>query len=374
MLKALRENPIARRAAEALRGFDVYFVGGFVRDALLGKSCLDIDLVLVPWGSDPGRELRDAIFTLAGAFGVKPKRSQFLTGKLVLEEGEIDIALARKEEYPEPGSLPIVRPARSLEEDLRRRDFTANAIAMSLGGELVDPLRGAEDVKARVLRVIHRGSFRDDPTRALRAIRYRHQLGFSYSEETEKEFALAKKFMARVSFERIKHELARSSARPERARIWLEMAERNLVGERMPEREALFALSERARLSPDSWVLFYALVSESIPAGLTRAERKLLSCIIRNARREFSGLAEAHEELRAAPEEALIALGALNPLLEDYRKRRPSSRPLTSAEEMKAMGFSGEKLGKAILALEKERIEERIKTPAEEREFLKNLF
>lgn len=374
MLKALADNPLVPRAAEALSGFEAYLVGGFVRDALLGRPCLDVDLVLVPRGRDPIQDLKKAIASLSEAFGVKPTRSQFLTGKLVLEQGEIDIALARKEEYHEPGSLPVVRPTQSLEEDLRRRDFTANAIAMSLSGEIVDPLGGTSDVRARVLRVIYRGSFRDDPTRAIRAIRYRHQLGFSYSDETEEEFALARRYIARVSFERIKHELARSSERPERASIWLEMAERSLVGERVPNREAFFLLSERAKLGPDSWVLFYGLVSESIPSGLTRAERKTLSWIIRNAGREFAGLGEAHEALRTAPEEALLALGALNPLVEDYRRRRCGAKPLTSTEEMVAMGFSGKELGRAILALEKERIEARIKTRAEEREFLEKLF
>jgi len=374
MLDVLEKNPLASRAAKALKGLEFYVVGGFVRDALLRIPCLDIDLVLVPGTRNPCGELRDAMARLAKACGVKATRSQFYTGKITVGQGEIDIALARKEDYPEPGSLPVVRPATSIAEDLKRRDFTANAIAMTMKGELVDPLGGARDVKARLLRVIHRGSFRDDPTRALRAIRYGHQLGFSYSDDIEEEFTLARKYMPRVSFERIKHELARSSERPERADIWLEMAERGLVGERMPDRGVLQKLSERAGFSPDSWAIFYGLVSCNIPPGLSRAERKILSCIRGNAGREFRSLGEAHEALRTAPEEALLAIGVLNPLVEDYRRKRPLAKPLTSAEAMKAMGFSGKDLGRAILALEKERIEARIKTRKEEAGFLRSLL
>ncbi|MGB9590309.1 MAG: hypothetical protein ACPL68_05425, partial [Candidatus Hydrothermia bacterium] len=276
--------------------------------------------------------------------------------------------------YPEPGSLPVVRPANSLEEDLHRRDFTANAVAMSARGELIDPLGGIRDIGERILRVIYRGSLRDDPTRALRAIRYKHQLGFSYSPETEEEFALARRHMAAVSFERIKHELSRSSERPERASIWAEMVENGLVGERVPNRGVLEKLSESVELSRESWVMFYGLVSGSIPSGLTRAERKILVAILRNADRKFRGLGEAHEALRTAPEEALIAIGVLNPLIDDYRRKKHLARPLINTEEMKAMGFTGANLGRAILALERARLNGRIKTRAEEYEFLRGLI
>ncbi|MGB9590310.1 MAG: hypothetical protein ACPL68_05430, partial [Candidatus Hydrothermia bacterium] len=95
MLKALENNPIAMRALDALVGSEVYLVGGIVRDALLGRPCLDVDLVLVPGTSEPDRELRNAMNRLARALGIRPTRSQFLTGKFLLDEGEIDIALAR---------------------------------------------------------------------------------------------------------------------------------------------------------------------------------------------------------------------------------------------------------------------------------------
>ncbi|MEO0180219.1 MAG: hypothetical protein ABIM74_04895 [candidate division WOR-3 bacterium] len=372
MLREIEDNPLVRALSEALSGLDVYLVGGVVRDALLGKPCLDVDAVLVPKADPPG-EFKRALSLLEKRFGIRGIKSQFFTGKFSLGEGEVDLALARTEEYPEPGSLPAVRPAFSLEEDLRRRDFTVNAIALSMSGQMIDPLGGEDDLRARVLRVIYRGSFKDDPTRALRAIRYRYQLGFSYARETEEEFALARKHMASVSFERIKHELERSSERPERMKIWPEMVQRGLLRGKIPSIGVLEALSERVGFTADSWVMFYGLISEDIPVGLTRKERGILSHIIANKLKEFSCLSEAHEALRKAPDEAILVLGVLNPLLEDYRKMRPVAKPLIKAEEMEEMGFVGAKLGRAILELEKARLEGKLKTRAEEADFLRGL-
>src|SRR6185295_11039543 len=91
------------------------------------------------------------------------------------------------ETYPEPGALPQVAPATGVEADLARRDFTVNAIAVAVGGEeVVDPHGGIADVGALLLRVLHPGSFADDPTRAIRAARYAARLGFQLESETER--------------------------------------------------------------------------------------------------------------------------------------------------------------------------------------------
>src|SRR5207344_3437587 len=103
------------------------------------------------------------------------------------EGGEIDVATARTETYPEPGALPEVRAA-TLEEDLARRDFTINAIAASLRredfGRLVDPHQGRADLAGKTIRILHDRSFEDDPTRIFRAIRYENRLGFRMDPET----------------------------------------------------------------------------------------------------------------------------------------------------------------------------------------------
>jgi tRNA nucleotidyltransferase (CCA-adding enzyme) len=156
----------------------VYLVGGAVRDLLLGRGRADIDLAVE---GDPA--------VLATALGAEPlaAHERFGTLKVRLDGEEIDIAGARREAYPKPGALPIVTLGAPIRTDLARRDFTVNAMAVPLGEpmELIDPYDGQADLQRGVLRVIHDGSFVDDPTRAIRAARYAARFGFGLERETE---------------------------------------------------------------------------------------------------------------------------------------------------------------------------------------------
>jgi tRNA nucleotidyltransferase (CCA-adding enzyme) len=125
----------------------------------------------------------------------------------------VDLAGTRRETYRHPGALPDVTPA-TLEEDLARRDFTVNAMAWELavggkGGTLHDPLGGRKDLRRRQLRALHAGSFRDDPTRAFRAVRYANRLAFRVEPRTRKWIAGAIRSGAfrRVSGDRLRREL-----------------------------------------------------------------------------------------------------------------------------------------------------------------------
>lgn len=156
-----------------------FLVGGPVRDLLLGRNAFDIDLTLEEGSSTLARALAKRLNGRVRSF------PQFLTYKVTASEfPEIDIATARKERYRAPGSLPAVAPGR-LKDDLMRRDFSINAIAMDLRDEsLHDPADGARDLKKRLIRVLHDKSFIDDPTRIFRAIRLASRLGFSIQQET----------------------------------------------------------------------------------------------------------------------------------------------------------------------------------------------
>ncbi len=155
----------------------VYLVGGAVRDLLLGRGRADIDIVVEGDAA--------ALASRLGADVVSHER--FATAKVSLDGHEVDIATARTESYPHPGSLPVVEPAAQIEADLARRDFTINAMAIPLGGEadLIDPHGGQADLAAGLLRALHPLSFVDDPTRALRAARYAARFGFGLEPETE---------------------------------------------------------------------------------------------------------------------------------------------------------------------------------------------
>jgi tRNA nucleotidyltransferase (CCA-adding enzyme) len=155
----------------------VYLVGGAVRDLLLGRGRADIDLVVE---GDPA--------ALARALAVEPlaAHSRFGTLKVDLDGQEVDIAAARRESYVRPGALPTVESGAPIRTDLARRDFTVNAMAVALAEprELIDPYDGQADLEAGLLRVIHAGSFLDDPTRAIRAARYAARFGFGIEPGT----------------------------------------------------------------------------------------------------------------------------------------------------------------------------------------------
>jgi tRNA nucleotidyltransferase (CCA-adding enzyme) len=178
-----------------------YLVGGAVRDLLLGIQGSDLDVAIE---GDPE--------VLGGLTGFQLEREGlFLTGRLKAGDLRVDVAQARAETYPTPGALPEVRPA-TIAEDLARRDFTINAMAYPLTGdaELIDPHGGLADLQSGVLRVLHEGSFIDDPTRALRGARYAARFGLELEPETERLLRAAD--LDTVSQERVENELARTAA------------------------------------------------------------------------------------------------------------------------------------------------------------------
>jgi tRNA nucleotidyltransferase (CCA-adding enzyme) len=157
-----------------------FLVGGPVRDIILGRPAVDIDLTLETGGSTLARAIAKRVEGRVRSF------PQFLTYK-VTSSGypEIDIATARKERYRKPGALPAVTAGR-LKDDLLRRDFSINAIALDLmSGAMHDPARGERDLDDRVVRVLHDRSFIDDPTRIFRAARLAARLGFTIEPHTE---------------------------------------------------------------------------------------------------------------------------------------------------------------------------------------------
>ena len=181
-----------------------YLVGGPVRDLLLGRHAVDVDLTLEEGGSTLARALAKRVDGRVRSF------PQFLTYKVTAQGlPEIDIATARKERYRQPGALPAVTAGR-LKDDLLRRDFTINAVALGLlDGKIHDPAHGARDIRDRVLRVLHERSFLDDPTRIFRAIRLATRLGFAIDPDTAKWMreAIGVNALTTVSRERIWREL-----------------------------------------------------------------------------------------------------------------------------------------------------------------------
>lgn len=187
--------------------YAVFLVGGTVRDLILGVKNLDLDIVVEGDAIRLGEKLSEEI---GGELVV---HRQFGTCALVTKKAlKIDLATARMETYKKPGALPDVRPS-SLEDDLARRDFTINAMAMSINknnfGRLIDPFGGRRDLARGAIKVLHNGSFIDDPTRIFRAARFESRPGFSIEARTLRlaKTAIRKGMLAKLSKYRIRKEL-----------------------------------------------------------------------------------------------------------------------------------------------------------------------
>ena len=199
----------------------IYLVGGPVRDLLLDTPTLDLDLTVE--GDAPTLASRGA--TITGDRIVR--HPAFRTATLRGKGYSLDLAMARTETYRHPGALPRVRPA-SVREDLRRRDFTINAMALGLGakerGELLDPCGGRADLEAGLLRALHETSFADDATRILRAARYETRLGFRLEERTLSWLRRDIGYLDSIGGARLRQEISRifHEATPERALLRLQ--------------------------------------------------------------------------------------------------------------------------------------------------------
>ena len=186
------------------QGQSLYLVGGVVRDLLLGQTNLDLDLVLEGNAIDLAQRLAEIN---RGKIITHPR---FGTAKLRWNKWSIDLATARSETYIKPGALPSVEPS-SIDNDLFRRDFTINTMAIYLNpshyGELIDRYGGIDDLEHKLIRILHEKSFTDDATRIWRGLRYEQRLNFQLEPTTLKLLKRDIPMLDTISGDRIRHEL-----------------------------------------------------------------------------------------------------------------------------------------------------------------------
>jgi tRNA nucleotidyltransferase (CCA-adding enzyme) len=265
------------RLREAASGLPAYLVGGAVRDLLLGRPRADIDVAVEGDVDELSRRLGGDVRTHA----------RFATATVRLDGLEVDLAATRSETYARPGALPEVRPA-SLSDDLARRDFTINAMAVALSSDprLIDPHGGVGDLERGELRILHPRSFADDPTRALRAARYVARYSFALEPETERLLRHAD--LSTVSGDRVEAELRKLAAEPEARRGFERLAEWGLF--ELPEGAGDLVDAAAAVVAGEPW------------ASVARREEVVLAAALGR------GVEDARELARATPRRASAAV------------------------------------------------------------------
>lgn len=371
-------------------GFPVYLVGGFVRDALLTRPINDFDVVVEGDATKLGRALVKQYGGRVTVHAAFKTATWFLPAAFNFQPSTLDLISARSETYAYPAALPTVTLG-TLADDLRRRDFTINAMAVRLDGEhfgeLIDPLGGCADLERGLVRVLHPRSFVDDPTRLFRLVRYAERYGFRFEPETESLIPAALPFVDKLSPERLRHELdlifEEEDAVPMMEKLWA-LGIVQAVRPTLPSDEttrARFAATRPVFHNPvrpvppevpqtrdRRWMVW--LLDES-PAQVRALSNRLhftaeLTRKITAAaavKRDLPSLARARpsecvKRLDGLPEEAALVVmfcaprGKSRSNLEMYVTKWKSVMPITDGETLKRMGVPfGPRIGEILWRL-----------------------
>lgn len=399
----------------ASNGWRLYIVGGGVRDLLLGRITVDLDLVVEGDAVTLAQRLADM------KQGKVVGHSRFGTATLRWDDRRIDLATARTETYTHPGALPTVRPG-SLKDDLFRRDFTINAMAIELSpgrwGQLSDLYGGRDDLKRRLIRILHENSFVDDATRIWRAIRYEQRLDFKIEADTLGLLKRDLSYLDTISGDRIRHELelALKEEYPEKALRragelgvlsklhpglkgdgWLEKkfeaARQASAPERLSAldplaREILAEMTGRQESAPSVGIYFalltYRLTNRAVEEliGYLRPGRELTKMLRDMAAIKGSLRALAQPKLRPSRIHSLLgnfspaAIAALSgatdsePVrghIQSYLSRLRYVRPALTGEELKRLGIpAGPQIRMVLRKLLEARLDGKVKSREEE--------
>ena len=384
-------NEISTQAGRL--GQKVYLVGGVVRDLLLGYPNFDLDLVV----EGDAVKLAQQVTETGQARLLAHKR--FGTAKLRFDDFTLDLATARKETYARPGALPVVTPG-TLIDDLIRRDFSINAMAISLStndyGELVDPHQGRTDLKHRLIRILHSKSFTDDATRILRGVRYEQRFGFEFEAQTADLLKRDVPMLDTISGDRIRHELE----------LILKEQRPELAIKRLGELSVLARIS--SSLKGDGWIaekfdkarrlkkptqlpslyfclLVYAfhetdieqlLVRLNIPAKLSRAMRDTLRLKMMLPLLDKPSLKPSRIYYLLTEYEPLAiqanAIATKSPIirrsLQLFLTKLRYVRTALDGEDLRELGVSpGPEMGRVLRMLHKAKLDGEVRTRADER-------
>ncbi|MBC9783092.1 CBS domain-containing protein [Heliobacterium chlorum] len=395
-------------------GIQIYVVGGFVRDLLLGVSNLDIDLVI------EGDGIRFATTLARFLKGRLRVHEKFGTANIRFGDQKIDVATARREFYQYPAALPQVE-ASDLRQDLYRRDFTVNALALCLNsdrfGELVDFFMGRKDLEQGLIRVLYNLSFVEDPTRILRAIRFEQRYRFSIEPQTlgfARE-AIARHMIREVSYERMFDELILILSEENPAPALRRMTELGIWEYLLPGLEwtawlevemaaippLLKSLAAQDLPSPkERWIVFFFALNRRLSADgvrfvvehypLKASMRELLLRIHQSGSstsqelqawlRGNCSLSNLESILQGWSWESLLALRAGYSVEETLRLAEAwqtirQSKPLLNGNDLKAMGIPpGPKYAQILTRLREASLDGRLPDREAEKAFVQKLL
>lgn len=321
-----------------LKDKNLYYIGGAVRDEILGLPSFDIDLTYNGDAIEFAKNIADA--------EIVQINEQFGTVRIKLGDEEIDIASTRSETYPQKGHLPVVNKIGcSLKEDVMRRDFTINAMAKStITGEIIDYYGGFEDIKTKTLRVLHDKSFIDDPTRILRMLKFAVRFGFEPDEHTKKlqdDYLLSINYD--ISYKRLKKELVETFNlnKWKAFEKFINLGIYKLVSPKefiMPE----YDFSELIKkFAPDNiWIIYIGLLPDISNLPLTKIEKQIVDEFNKIKNTKFNNDFEIYKTLRNIPIESVIMYSTINnQIVERYLYELKDINILIDGNNLKTLGF-----------------------------------
>ncbi|NOH02554.1 MAG: CCA tRNA nucleotidyltransferase [Chloroflexi bacterium] len=403
LIPPIKQTLLSNIAAQAQTlSMPCYLVGGVVRDLLLGKPVKDLDVIVEGDAIKLGRKLVEVYGGKLTPHVKFHTAIWHLPATWNLIPDTIDLITARRETYEKPGALPTVTPS-TIEDDLRRRDFTINAMAIRLDGEafgeILDPLEGQTDLGRGAIRVLHPKSFLDDPTRIFRAIRYEARYSFRIEPSTLDLInpeALA--VLSELSGERLRHELDLILEEERTAVTLLRIANLgilNFIHPKIPEFNQRYAslleMDTSLDIPADRRVLGYMLwfmdLSEdevfSIANRLDFTNELTLSvwaaAQLKRGLPHLVGVKPsvwtyALEKLPLLSIYAVYLVTRVNALL-DYISLWRHVKPQTTGDDLKAIGLPpGPRYGEILTALRSAWLDGGLSNKAEEEELLRKLL
>ena len=391
---------VAEEATE--RGLPLYIVGGSVRDLALGRPLNDFDLTVEGGAIALARALANKHgggVTAHLKFGTA---KWFLPKALKADHDTLDLISARSETYRHPAALPTVQSG-TLEDDLRRRDFTVNAMAIRLDGshfgELRDELGGMDDLQKGIIRALHPRAFIDDPTRMYRAVRYEGRYGFKSADDTLALIPEARQYVERLSAQRIRHELDLILDEPNAVPMLKRLDERDLLACIHPVL-ANFGQSNLATLQSDDpalltrnsrWALWLMHLSDQdieflndrlhFRADLLKILRSValletnLTTVVGLKPSEAVEVLESYSFKGLEVFSAALPEGEIKNILSQYLTDWWAVKPRTTGHDLKKRGIPpGPKYNEILRRLRAAWLDGEVKTEEEEKQLLDSIL